>query len=43
MQVNAIEINDLVKIEELEPKSAPAALVSGHPIIKPTTIVWDSL
>ncbi len=40
MKMNVIDLYELVKVEELEEKSAPA--VVGSPVVGTDTIVWDT-
>jgi hypothetical protein len=42
MKMNPIDWNELVNVEELEEKSAPAISVGGTPVLLPDTIVWDA-
>ena len=41
MKIDPIDVCDLINVEELEEKSAPAMPMGGRPVLLPETIVWD--
>jgi len=41
MKMNPIDVSELINVEELEEKSAPAMPVGGRPVLLPETIFWD--
>jgi len=41
MKTNPIDMNELLQVEELEERSAPAVPMTGRPPCLPATIVWD--
>jgi len=38
-----INLQELVQVEELEGKAAPAVMINGASIVQPDTIIWDEL